>query len=78
MHKEFLPASGDVGACLGHLIEECGEVIAAAGKTVKFGWRSVNPTLPKAQQETNEDWLFRELDDLEGAIKRLRRERSGA
>jgi len=62
----------DFKSCLGHLIEECGEVLAAAGKTVRFGLNSVNPELPPAQQETNADWLIRELDDLEDTIARLR------
>ncbi len=37
---------------LAHLIEECGEVLAAAGKTQRFGLDSVNPLLPKEKQET--------------------------
>lgn len=57
---------------LSHLIEECGEVLAAAGKTQRWGWSSVNPLLPKAEQETNLNWLRRELSDLEEAINRLR------
>lgn len=63
---------------LSHVIEECGEVLAAAGKTQRWGRTSVNPTLPKEQQETNESWLWRELDDLEHAIARLKSEMMGA
>lgn len=54
---------------LGYLIEECGEVMAATGKTLRWGLESTNPELPPEQQETNRDWLLRELDDLELAIR---------
>ncbi|MFI3138263.1 MAG: hypothetical protein QX197_15925 [Methylococcaceae bacterium] len=56
---------------LSHLIEECGEVLAAAGKTQRFGANSVNPLLPPEQQEKNIDWLRRELGDLKQVISRL-------
>ena len=61
--------------CLAHLVEECGEVLAAAGKTQRWGPWSVNPLLKPSDPlylETNVIWLERELDDLDGAIKRLR------
>jgi hypothetical protein len=61
----------DFEHCLGHIIEECGEVLAAAGKTVRWGWSSVNPELPEHEQESNLIWLRRELDDLKGAIERF-------
>ncbi len=57
---------------LAHAIEEAGEFLAAAGKTQRWGLDSVNPELPQQEQETNRDWLARELDDLAGAIERLR------
>lgn len=57
---------------LAHVVEECGEVLAAAGKTQRWGAFSVNPLLPPEQQETNLVWLERELDDLESAIARLK------
>lgn len=53
---------------LGKLVEECGEVLAACGKTQLWGPDSVNPELPPEQQETNRDWILREIADLEGAI----------
>ncbi|HEX8419436.1 MAG TPA: hypothetical protein VF638_05425 [Sphingomonas sp.] len=56
---------------LAHAIEEAGEFIAAAGKTQRFGRASVNPELPADRQETNEDWLVRELADLRGGLDRL-------
>jgi hypothetical protein len=57
---------------LGYLVEECGEVLAAAGKSLRWGLESVNPEIPPEQQETNRDWLLRELVDLDGAIQRVR------
>ena len=56
---------------LSHLIEECGEVLAAAGKTQRWGPHSVNPLLPADQQETNLIWLMREMSDLRQALDRL-------
>jgi hypothetical protein len=56
---------------LAHVVEECGEVLAAAGKTQRWGRDSTNPELPRDQRETNEAWLVRELNDLRGAIDRL-------
>ncbi len=61
----------DFDGCLAHVVEECGEVLAAAGKTQRWGWSSVNPELPPAQQESNLLWLKREPADLKGAIARL-------
>lgn len=58
---------------LGYLIEECGEVLAAAGKTLRWGLDSVNPEIPPQERVTNEEWLCAEMDDLEGAITRMRR-----
>lgn len=56
---------------LAHLVEECGEVLAAAGKTQRWGWHSVNPLIPESERETNLVWLMRELADLKEAIQRL-------
>ena len=57
---------------LSHFIEECGEALAAAGKTQRWGVDSVNPLLPEHEQETNFDWLMREIADVEQAAARLR------
>lgn len=57
---------------LGYLVEECGEVQAAVGKTIRWGLESTNPELPPEEQETNRDWVLRELDDLERAIRYAR------
>jgi NTP pyrophosphatase (non-canonical NTP hydrolase) len=56
---------------LSHVIEECGEVLAAAGKLQRWGWDSCNPLIPEEERETNIDWLKRELRDLKRAIKRF-------
>jgi NTP pyrophosphatase (non-canonical NTP hydrolase) len=58
---------------LGYLAEECGEVLAALGKTIRWGLDSYNPELPEDQRELNRDWLERELTDLDGAIHRVRK-----
>lgn len=58
-------------ARLGYLIEECGEatieigkVLAAAGKSLRWGYRSYNPEMPEERQETNAAWLRREIENL--------------
>lgn len=57
---------------LAHAVEECGEFLAAAGKTQRWGRDSANPLLPPDQLETNEEWLWREMDDVLNALDRLR------
>jgi len=54
---------------LGYLVEECGEVQAAIGKTIRWGLDGYNPELPIEEREINRDWILRELKDLEQAIK---------
>ncbi len=56
---------------LAHVVEECGEVLAAIGKTQRWGRFSVNPLVDEKLQETNQAWLKRELKDLREAIDRL-------
>lgn len=56
------------------LIEELGELAAALGKSLRWGWMSVNPELPPAEQETNADWVRREIADVRGAIANLEQE----
>jgi len=62
---------------LGYLTEEAGEVLAAAGKSLRWGLPSYNPEIPPEARETNEAWLRREMDDLEGAIQRMREHLDG-
>lgn len=54
---------------LGYLVEEMGEVQAAVGKTIRWGLDSYNPELPTELQETNRQWILRELVDLKRAIE---------
>lgn len=57
---------------LGYLVEECGEVLAAVGKTQRWGLESFNPELPISARVTNREWVLREMNDLEAAIQILR------
>lgn len=67
---------------LSYLVEECaevfvplsiaiGRVLAAAGKSLRWGYASSNPELPEDQRETNAAWLRRELADLKAAMARV-------
>jgi NTP pyrophosphatase (non-canonical NTP hydrolase) len=70
--KRFLQEGFDKQ--LAHVVEECGEVLAAAGKTQRWGRYSVNPLLGADDphyRETNDTWLRRELADLKDVISRL-------
>lgn len=61
---------------LAHVVEECGEVLAAAGKTLRWGRDSIDPTKREGDdhfEETNAEWLLREMDDLTAAMARLRK-----
>lgn len=69
MKPEYRPKTIDQK--LGYLVEECGEVLAAVGKTQRWGLDSFNPE-PGASRETNREWILRELPDLERAIKYVR------
>lgn len=53
---------------LGYLVEEAGEVLSAAGKTLRWGLLSTNPELLPELRETNEAWLRREMVDLKRAL----------
>ena len=61
----------DFESVLAHAVEECGEFLAAAGKTQRWGRKSFNPELPVPDRETNEDWLRRELADVRLSLSRL-------
>lgn len=70
MKPEYVPKTRE--QFYGYLIEECGEVLAAAGKTLRWGEMSTNPELPPGQREPNVTWLCREMNDLENAIRLMR------
>lgn len=63
----------DFPHCLGHVIEECGEVCQAAGKLLRWGPQSYDPMIRFGLRETNIDWLTRELTGLKEAIVNLER-----
>jgi len=56
---------------LSHVIEECGEVLSAAGKLQRWGPYSFNPLVLESDRETNIAWLKRELIDLQLTTTRL-------
>lgn len=64
---QYMPISGTDK--LGYLVEECGEVLAAVGKSIRWGINSTNPEIPFEERETNGEWIKRELIDLKRAIK---------
>jgi NTP pyrophosphatase (non-canonical NTP hydrolase) len=64
--EQYVPRSTE--AKLAYLVEECGETLAAVGKSQRFGLSSFNPELLEAEREENGDWVLRELVDLERAI----------
>lgn len=59
---------------VGKAIEELGELQAALGKTLRWGWLSFNPELPEEEQETNVDWVIREMADVRNALDNLEKE----
>jgi NTP pyrophosphatase (non-canonical NTP hydrolase) len=61
----------DFDSVLAHAVEECGEFLAAAGKTQRWGRRSFNPEIPEDRRETNEEWLRREMADVRLCLARL-------
>lgn len=70
IRPEYEPST--LEAAVAYLVEECGEVLAAAGKSLRWGFASTNPELPLSQRESNINWLLRELADVETAINRVR------
>ena len=59
---------------VGKAVEELGELQAALGKTLRWGWRSYNPDLPPNDRETNTSWVCREIKDVRDALDNLERE----
>jgi hypothetical protein len=59
---------------VGKAVEELGELQAALGKTLRWGWDSFNPELPVPQQERNRNWVVREIADVRGALDNLEAE----
>jgi NTP pyrophosphatase (non-canonical NTP hydrolase) len=53
------------------LMEEAAEVQQACAKVLRWGWERVNPTVPVKKQETNREYLGRELDDFMAMAARI-------
>lgn len=58
----------------GKMIEELGELQAALGKSLRWGWTSTNPELPIGERVTNVAWVRAEMQDVRDALKNLERE----
>lgn len=70
--EEYMRAGLDFA--VGKAVEEVGELLAAIGKTQRWGWFSVNPELKPADQESNLAWVRREMEDVRGALDNLEKE----
>ena len=69
MKKQYMPET--IEQKLGYLIEECGELQSALGKTIRWGLDSFNPELPPNERELNREWIWREIQDVKRAISIL-------
>lgn len=67
MKTEYVPEQ--LWEKIGYLVEECGEVQQAIGKSMRWGLESCNPELTAVDRETNREWILRELKDLISAAK---------
>lgn len=59
---------------VGKAVEELGELQSALGKTLRWGWSSANPELPRQDQVPNVSWVRAEIADVRGALDNLERE----
>ena len=66
-HPEFR----NYGSTETRLIEECSELIHALAKFQRFGRHSVNHLIPLEQRITNEEYVRREILDVQQAILNL-------
>lgn len=69
MKPQYEPKT--LGQFLGYTVEECGEVLAAIGKSQRWGLTCYNPEVPIDVRELNYEWILREIVDLRGALDRL-------
>lgn len=67
---EYVPKT--MVAVLGKLSEECGEIVKAVGKTLRFGLLSSNPDVPPEKRRTNQEAILQEIEDLEATIPLVR------
>jgi hypothetical protein len=70
MKPQYEPKT--VEQALVYLVEECGEVLAAVGKTQRWGLDSTNPEILPERRQRNGAWILHELVDLEAALHRAR------
>ena len=63
---------------VGKTVEECGELCAALGKTIRWGWNSYNPELPSDKRVFNIDWVRAEMNDVREALDNLKKELSNS
>lgn len=59
---------------VGKTVEELGELQAALGKTLRWGWNSSNPELPPSERVLNATWVRNEMADVRHALDNLERE----
>jgi hypothetical protein len=72
MTNHFNGLSESEAERLAILIEECGEVVQAACKTLRHGYESTNSKAAIGRQgETNREALERELGDLSHTVNRM-------
>jgi hypothetical protein len=69
-HERYLPMT--LPNKLAQLAEEAGEVVAAVGKTLRFGLDSENPELPDGIREKNRVWLTRQASQCHFLANRNR------
>lgn len=72
MKQEYIPKTELQK--LAYLIEECGELIQALGKAIRWDLDAYNPELLEEDRETNRDWILREIKDVKRAIKFVKNE----
>ncbi len=60
-----------VAFAVGKAVEELGELQAALGKTLRWGWLNSNPEPNVTYRETNLEWVRREIADVRGALDNL-------
>ena len=63
-----------LGFARGKAIEELGELQAALGKSLRWGWTSYNPELTPQHRLLNHEWVRAEMQDVRDALDNLDKE----
>lgn len=78
LQQGYAAQSAHVVEEVGEAMKDLGDLLAALGKTGRWGLHSVDPTVPPDKQETNRAWVRRalakakvELEDVLQTIERL-------